>query len=110
MASYPGPKTKRPNRRKLGRGQHTPRPSVIATPTATLAVVVITFNVPVVVNGNLNLNLSTQTLLSQVVDSATQITQTYSSTVIASAWRIDNTDPSISSMQGGTLASASGTF
>lgn len=110
MASFPSPKVKRPSRRKLGRGQHTPRPQVTATPVATTDTVVVTFSVPVVVNGNLNLNIAGKTLVSQTVDTPTQLTQVYSASVATDAWSIDGTDPSITTFQGGGLAAASGTF
>ena len=111
MASYPSAKVHRSSRRKLGRGQHVQAPPVTATPVATVAVVVVTFSVPVVVSGNLNLNLSApDALLSQVVNSPTQLTQTYTATVVGKSWTISPSDPSIKTFQGGALAPASGTF
>lgn len=111
MASYPSAKVHRSSRRQLGRGQHVQQPPVTATPVATVAVVVITFSVPVIVNGNLNLNLSTgDVLLHQVVNSPTQITQTYTSTVVGATWSVGPSDPSIATFQGGALAPAGGTF
>jgi len=110
MASYPGAKVHRVSRRKLGRGQHVQAPAVIATPTASTVTVTINFNVPVVVRGNLDLHTSVGTLVSQTVVSSTEIQQTYSVSVAAATWSITAGDPAISSMQGGQLAAASGTF
>lgn len=102
MASYPGAKVHRVSRRNLGRGQHVQQPPVVATPVATTTTVVITLSVPCVVSGNLNLHLAgtPPTLVSQTVNSPTQITQVYSATVVSHAWSILSSDPSVKSFQG----------
>lgn len=112
MASFPGAKVHRVSRRQLGRGQHVQAAPVVATPVATTTTVVITLSVPCVISGTLNLHLgsSPPTLVSQVINSPTQITQVYSATVVSHPWSIVAADPSVKSMQGGSLAPASGTF
>jgi hypothetical protein len=110
MASYPSAKVHRFSRRQLGRGQHVQQPSVVATPVATTTTVVITFGVPVVVSGTINLHLSgSHTLVSQTVNSPTQVTQVYSATVVGATWSLSSAEP-VATFQGGSLASASGTF
>jgi transcriptional regulator of nitric oxide reductase len=110
MASYPSAKVHRTSRRQLGRGQTIPVAAVIATPSVATTTVTINFSVPVVVNGNLNLHTSVGTLVSQTVNSPTQITQVYSISVATASWSIAANDPAIRSFQGGGLAAASGTF
>lgn len=108
--SFPSAKVHRVSRRQLGRGQHVQQPAVVAVPVATTTTVVITFGVPVVVSGTINLHLSgSHTLVSQTVNSPTQVTQVYSATVVGSTWSLNGSEP-VSTFQGGAVAPAGGTF
>ena len=110
MASFPGSKVHRVSRRKLGRGQHVPRPVVTVTAAAATVTVTLTFSMPVIVSGTIKLNLSgSQTLVSQTITSSTVVTQVYSATVVGDTWSISSGAP-VATYQGGTLAPASGTF
>lgn len=111
MASFPGPKVHRHNRRKLGRGQVPSRPGVTAAPVAATSTVTITFSVPVVVSQNIDLHLDPAVVLnSQQQTSPTTVVQHYAATVVGSDWSIDAAQAGISTFQGGGVAAASGTF
>jgi hypothetical protein len=110
MASFPSSKVHRPSRRKLGRGQSVQKAPATATPVATTKTVVITFDRPVVVSGTIELNVEGAIpLVTQTVDSPTQVTQVYDSTVAGADWAINAGAP-VATFQGGGLAPASGTF
>lgn len=110
MASFPSSKVHRVSRRQLGRGQHVQQAPVSVTPVATTTTVVFTFSAPVIVSGTINLHLSgSHTLVSQTINSPTQVTQVYSATVVGASWSVNSSEP-VASFQGGGLASASGTF
>jgi hypothetical protein len=80
------------------------------TPVATTTTVVFTFSVPVVVSGIIPLGITNgATLVSQVVNSSTEVTQVYSATVATATWSIPANAP-VATYQGGGLAPASGTF
>ena len=111
MASYPGPKVHRVNRRKLGKGQYpTPAPvSVVVTDAGSTAT--LTFSSAVVVTGTIGLNVSGGlTLTSQTQTSANVVQQVYSAALSAKTWSIPANAPNVQSTFGGKLAPASGTF
>lgn len=111
MASFPGAKVHRHNRRKLGRGQVPSRPPVAVTASASTVTVTLTFSVPVVVSQNIDLHLSpSHTLLTQVQNDGVTVTQTYDASVVGSTWTIDAGTPGIATFQGGGVAAATGTF
>jgi hypothetical protein len=111
MASYPGPKVHRVNRRKLGKGQFPPSNviTVAASSTGTTNVT-LTFNRPVTVNGNIGVTVATLTLVSQTIVSPTVVTQVWSGNVATHAYAVPSNDPHVASYQGGALAGTSGTF
>lgn len=111
MASYPGAKVHRRNRRKLGRGQFTAVSAAVPNVTNDGATVFINWTVPVVVRGNLDIHLSAgRTLLTQDVDAAGNITQTYSESVAGLSWAILTGDPIVRSRHGGPISGGTGTF
>jgi hypothetical protein len=110
MASFPGAKVKRPNRRKLSRGQHTQFSSANATPSAATVTVTIAFDRPVIVSGNIDLGLLGVDLVSQVQNDNVTVTQVYSATVVGLDWTIEDNDPVIKTTQGGGVNGDSGTF
>jgi hypothetical protein len=111
MASYPGPKVHRVNRRKLGRGQYPPAPAATITVTDSTTTATLTFNVPVVVSGIIPLNVSGGlTFVSQTVVSPTVVTQVWSATLSAKTYSIPANTPQIRTFQGGGNAATAGTF
>lgn len=111
MATYPGAKVHRVNRRKLGRGQSptSNNITVVATSTGTTNVT-LTFSRPVVVNGNIGVTVATLTLVSQTVVSPTVVTQVWSGNVATHAYAVPSNDPHVTSYQGGALVGTNGTF
>ena len=110
MASFPGPKVHRANRRKLGRGQHIHNPNAIASPVASGSDVVVNFDRPVVVNGPLAIAVGALHIVSQTPVTAAQLRVTMSGPVVGLAWNIPAGQSTILTYQGGGLAAASGTF
>jgi hypothetical protein len=108
--SYPGPKVHRPSRRKLGRGQSTPRATATTTAATTTPSVTLTFSVPVIVSAPLAITVGGLTIVSQ-----TQLTQTTYEFVMSAAttgltYTFAGDQPGIATFQGGGVAGASGTF
>ncbi len=110
MASYPTSKVHRVNRRKLGKGQRAHTPPGIATVTNTVAVVHLAFNVPVVISGPVPITVATLTYLSQNVVDNQHVDVTFNATTVSHAWALTGGGSTIQTYQGGTVASASGTF
>lgn len=111
MASYPGAKVHRRNRRKLGRGQSTPRQVVDTVVDGDSDTATITFDAPVVVRDNIDLHVSGGlTLVSQTIVSTQEVQQVYSGALAGKTWELDAGDPAISTFQGGQVAGNSGTF
>lgn len=111
MASYPGPKVHRVNRRKLGRGQYpssTSITAVLGNPSAS--VISITFSRPVVVTGTIPLTSSTGAFVSQTVVSPTVVTQTWTTSQAAATVTLPANAANVSSYQGGGVAGTSITF
>lgn len=111
MASFPGAKVHRVNRRKLGRGQTTPQPFAVATVTSTGTTnATLTFDRPVVVSDLIPLSVATLTLVSQHVVSPTVVSQTFSGTVASHAYSLPPNSFAARTYQGGGTAAIAGTF
>lgn len=111
MASYPGPKVHRTNRRKLGRGQFAAASAVTTVATHTAAnVVTLTFSRPVVVTGVIPSNASGNTFVSQQVSSGTAVLQTFSGNVSGSTFTMPSNPPTALSYQGGAVVGTTATF
>lgn len=109
--SYPTANKHRRNRRQLGRGQYPNIPgiSVAVTSTGTTNAT-LTFSRPVVVSGNVGNTVATRTLVSQTVVSPTVVSQVWSGNVATLAYTVPANPATVSGMNGGSLAGASGTF
>jgi hypothetical protein len=111
MASYPGPKVHRTNRRKLGRGQYPTAPAAIITVTDTSTTATLTFSVPVVVSGTIPMTVSGGlTFVSQTIVSPTVVTQVWSAALSAKTYAIAANAANVRTVQGGGVAAVSGTF
>lgn len=111
MATFPGAKVHRTNRRKLGRGQFPSSLNITVAATSTGTTnVTLTFNRPVAVSGNIGVTVATLTLVSQTVVSPTVVTQVWSGNVATHAYNVPSNDSHVSSYQGGALVGTSGTF
>lgn len=107
---YPGNKIHRRNRRRLQTGQGPfPAPVTISVAPSG-STMIITFSRPVTVAGNVAATVATRTFVSQVVNSPTQLTITFSGTVAALAWTVPSNSPNLLSYQGGAVLGSSGTF
>lgn len=111
MASFPGPKVHRMNRRKLGKGQFptTNGVSVAVSSTGTTNMT-LTFSRPVVVTGPINSTVATRTLVSQTIVSPTVVTQVWSGNVTALAYTVPGGAANVATYQGGQVLGATGTF
>ena len=110
MASYPGAKVHRPNRRKLGRGQTVQQPQATISATATTVTVTFTLSVPCVISGIVPVTTSNGAFVSQTVLSPTQFQQVFSLTQAAATVSIPNNCGQITTRQGGGNAAFSTTF
>lgn len=111
MATYPGAKVHRFNRRKLGRGQFASATGVVAAVTSTGTTnATITFARPVVVTGIIPLTVATLTLVSQTVVSPTVVSQVWSGNVSTHAWNLPSNAVNVATYQGGGVAGTAGTF
>jgi hypothetical protein len=111
MASYPGPKVHRNNRRKLGRGQFVGVPGVTVVVTDTGSVATLTFSRPVNVAGIIPVTVTGgPTFVSQAVVSSTVVTQTFSAALSTHPYSIPSGAANVSSYQGGQLIGTAGTF
>lgn len=111
MASFPGAKVHRVNRRRLGRGQFPTSlgTTVVVTSTGTTNAT-LTFARPVVVTGSIGMTVATLTLVSQTVVSPTVVTQVWSGNVTTHAYNLPSGDPHVATQQGGQVIGAAGTF
>lgn len=111
MASYPGPKVHRSNRRKLGRGQFPTAigTAVVVSSTGTTNAT-LTFARPVVVTGNIPMTVATLTLVSQVQTSPTVVSQVWSGNVTTHAYVVPAGAANVNTYQGGPVEGATGTF
>jgi hypothetical protein len=111
MASYPGPKVHRSNRRKLGKGQYpTSAGFTVTFSNPSADVVLMTFSRPVVVTGTIPLTTSAGTFVSQAVVNQTQVSQTFSASQAAATVSIPANAANVTSNVGGGVAGASVTF
>lgn len=111
MATYPGPKVHRSNRRKLGKGQFPTSNNftvVLTNPSAD--VVLMTFSRPVVVTGTIPLTTSSGAFVSQTMISQTQVSQTFSASQAAATVSIPGNAANVTSSVGGGVAGTSVTF
>lgn len=109
--AFPGPKTHRLNRRKMGRGQFPTAAAVTAAITTTGTTnLTLTFSRPVVVTGTIPTTVATRTLVSQTVVSGTVVTQVWSGNVTALAYALPADAANVKSAQGGGVQGLSGTF
>ena len=111
MASFPSSKVHRPSRRKLGRGQRISAPPAVVTASAITTTVTVTFSLPVIVNGAVPLVVaSAPAIVSQTVNSSTQVTIVFAASVVGKTWSIAAGTGNVATYQGGGLVSAGGTF
>jgi hypothetical protein len=111
MASYPGAKVHRINRRKLGRGQYPTGNMVTAVLTNPSAdVVQIAFSRPVVVSGTIPLTTSNGVFVSQAVISPTVVQQTFSLTQAAATVSMPSNPANVAANPAGGIVGATVTF
>jgi hypothetical protein len=110
MASFPGPNVHRPSRRKLGKGQSTPRANADVTLSTTTPVVHFEFTLPVVVRGLLDPGVTGLTPVSQVIVDSTHVDVTMSGATTGLDYDYPAGDPLVSTMQGGIETGDAGTF
>lgn len=111
MASFPGPKVHRVNRRKLGRGQFPTPAAVTPVITSAASVATITFPVPVVVSGVIPLAVvGGPTFVSQTIVSSTVVTQTFSAALSTHTYSLPANAANVKTAQGGGTAAVAGTF
>lgn len=109
MASFPGSKVHRKNRRKLGRGQFPDVPTATMTVTVLSAdVAKVVSNVPIVFSSPLPLSVATLTFVSQVQVSTTEVDVTFSGALAGKAWTLLSNCGT--TFIGGGTAAGSGTF
>lgn len=111
MATYPGPKVHRANRRKLGRGQYPTSSTFTVTLTNPSAdVILMTFSRPVVVTGTIPITSSTGAFVSQTVVNATQVSQTWTTSQAAATVTVPANAANVTSTIGGGVAGTAITF
>ena len=109
MASYPGSKVHRVNRRKLGRGQSTSFPTAGLTVTGAAELVTLTFSEPVVAKLPIAITLSAGgPVLSQTQISPTVVHIVTTSAVTGASYTVPAN--SAATLLGGGAAGAAGTF
>ena len=108
--AYPNKIPRSRNRRAAARGQTPTGATVTATATGSASTAVVTFSQPVNVSGPLPLAVATLTYVSQVINSPTQVTVTFSAAVATHAYTWTNPMPTVSSYQGGPVLGVPGTF
>ena len=108
--SFPTKNRHTPSRRRAGRGQGPFSPTVTIVVTPSTNSMVIVFDQPVVVSGPITAAVATRTIVSQTVNSPTQVTILFSGTVATLAWSIAGFGQPVASYQGGQMQGASGTF
>lgn len=101
--AFPGNKVHRSNRRRLSAGQGPFPAPVTVTLSASGSTVIVTFSRPVNISGNLGMTVASLTFVSQVVNSPTQVTVTYSGAIATHLATFLNNDPAVSSYQGGPV-------
>ncbi len=110
MASFPGAKTHRESRRKLGRGQTIQQPGANISATASTVTVTFTLDRPCVIDGIVPVTTSSGVFVSQHITSSTQFEQVYTLTQAAATISIDLNCGAIRTFQGGGNNAFSKTF
>jgi hypothetical protein len=110
MASFPGPKVHRRNRRKLGRGQSTQTPAASLSAVASTVTVTVTSNVPIIVSGVVPWTTDAGTLVSQAQTSPTTFNLVFSTSQAAATYSLPANCGAIRTFSGGGNAALSGTF
>jgi hypothetical protein len=111
MATYPGAKVHRVNRRKLGRGQYPTGGNISVVLTDATTVLTMTFSAPVVVTGQIPVTVAGgPTFVSQTVVSQTVVQQTWSATLVGHLVTFPANAANVSTYQGGKVAGTSITF
>lgn len=111
MASFPGPKVHRNNRRKLGKGQFPAALGVTVVITDTGSTATLTFSRPVVVTGIIPLAVSGGlTVVTQTIVSPTVVTQLYSAALSTHTYTLNGNAANVATYQGGGVAGQTGTF
>lgn len=110
MASYPGAKVHRVNRRKLGRGQSPAIPPASLTiSTVSADVFKIVSSIPgVFQTTGAGITVATLTFVSAVQSSQTELDVTMSGALSGHAWVVPSNI--LTTFMGGGSAAASGTF
>jgi len=111
MASYPGPKVHRVNRRKLGRGQTPSVPQLNCTLTDSTTTLTLTFSSPVVVTGTIPVTVAGgPTFVSQTVVNATTVTQLWSATLVGHTVTLPAGAANVTSSTGAKVNGVSASF
>lgn len=110
MASYPGAKVHRLNRRKLGRGQSVQQAQAVLSATASTVTVTFASNVPIIVNGPIPVTTTNGVYVSQEQLTATTFQIVFSLTQAAATVTIPANCGAIATFQGGGNAAFSMTF
>lgn len=111
MASYPGPKVHRVNRRKLGRGQSVQVPPLTFTMTDATTFATMHFSQPVVITGTPPLVISgSVTVTSFTMSNPLTCVIACSGSLTGLTWSIAANVPQIRGQQGQGVAANSGTF
>ena len=109
--AYPGSKTHRSSRRRLGKGQHPQIPAAVLTPTFGTSTVTLTSSVPLVVSGTIPLTVTgtgAGTFISQSIVSPTVVTQTWSTAFTTAMTVAMAANPAnVQTAQGGGVAAFS---
>src|SRR6516162_5892266 len=89
MASFPGPKVHRVNRRKLGRGQVPALPTASVVATFSTSTVTLTYSEPVVAKLPIGITSSAGgAIISQVQTSPTTVQIVFTSTVSGGTYSV----------------------
>lgn len=103
MASFPGKKTHRTSRRRLGKGQHVHKPKLKKAYAAGGGhLLQVSFNQPAIVSGSLDPGVQGATLLSQTQLDATTWSLEYDQDLMGLDYDgVGEDDPSTDTFQGG---------
>lgn len=111
MATYPGAKVHRVNRRKLGKGQVATVPQLNATLTASTTTLTLSFSSPVVVTGTIPTTVAGgPTFVSQAIVNATTVTQVWSATLVGHLVTLPAGAANVTSSTGAKVNGISATF
>lgn len=104
------PNVHRRSRRVLGSGQVPQLTPITITATGSGSTAILVFSKSVVVTGNLPLTVATRTFVSQVVNSANQVTVTMSGAVTGLAYALAANTPNLKGFDGSVNSALAGTF